>query len=89
MHEFDVFGDGEQIHGYQPRHFRAEILLHRGDSAAELGRLTRRRPYVTVFRQLINEDGAHALSDDTIVEELRAAGIEIARRKAGRRNIVS
>ena len=72
----------QQIHGDQPRHFRTEIFLHLLDR-----RRRRRRgafgrsgapPHQAADRRA--KPRADVLSDDTIVEKLREAGIDIARR---------
>ena len=72
----------QQIHGDQPRHLRAEIFLHLGDRGGGRRRSAFGRsgapPHQAADRR--RERATQVLSDDTIVEKLREAGIDIARR---------
>ena len=73
--------DRQQIHGDAARHLRAEIFLHLGDRRrrwrrSPLGR-SGAAPDQAVDRRASATD---VLSDDTIVDNPRVAGVDIARR---------
>ena len=74
--------DRQQIHGDQPRHLRAEIFLHLGDRGGGRRRGAFGRGGAPPHQAADRRRGAAAtsLSDDTIVDKLREAGIDIARR---------
>ena len=76
-----VAGHRQQVHGDQPRHLRAQVFLHLGDRGGGRRRSalggSRAPPHQAIDRR---RKPGHVLSDDTIVEKLREAGIDIARR---------
>ena len=72
----------QQVHGDQPRHFRIEVFLHLGDRVGRRRRSAFGRggaaPHQAADR--CREAAGDVLSDDAIVDRLREAGIDIARR---------
>ena len=72
----------QQIHGDQPRHFRAEIFLHLVDRRRRRrrGAFGRSRAPSHPAADRRPRPPQDVLSDDTIVDRLREAGIDIARR---------